>query len=182
MYNFFLLLLAQYTDKDGLSLGGLFDGLKINVKDFEDIINTFKQIEDFDKYLDNGVINWDDLSKAIGITDIRLRSYLETLDDGKGHIDNTSASIEGMSAYLEKSGQSFNFVAIKATLLNTALNAGIFLVASVAIQGIAKALDNYIHRVEKARERTDKLFDEFKQMNDTLAEHKKNCIKISRQI
>lgn len=73
-----------------------------------------------------------------------------------------------MSAYLKKSGQMFNFAAIKVTLLNTALNAGIFLVASVAIQGIAKALDNYIHRVEKARERTDELFDEFKSMNDTI--------------
>lgn len=114
MYNLFLLMLAQYTEKEGLSLGGLFDGLKVNVKDFEDIINTFKQFEDFDEYLDNGVINWDNLSKAIGITDTRLRSYLETLDDGKGHIDNTSASVEGMSAYLKKSGNMFaGFLIVK---------------------------------------------------------------------
>lgn len=87
MYNFFLLLLTQYTETNGLSLGGLFDGLKVNAKDFEDIINKFKFIEDFKEYTKDGVINWDGLSKAIGITDTRLRSYLETLDDGKGHID-----------------------------------------------------------------------------------------------
>ncbi len=162
-----LLLLAQYTEKDGLSLGGLFDGLRVNAKDFEDIIDKFKSIENFEKYIKDDVINWDELSKAIGITDTRLRSYLETLDDGKGNIDNASASPEDMAAYLKKSGQMFDFVAIKATLLNTALNAGIILAVSIVIQGIAKALDNYIHRVEKARERTDELFDEFKEMNNT---------------
>lgn len=161
-------MLAQYTEKDGLSLGGLFNGLKVNTKDFEDIINKFKQIEDFDKYLDNGVINWDDLSKSIGITDTRLLSYFKTLDDGKGHIDNTSASVEGMSAYLEKSGNGFQFAAIKATLLNTALNAGIFLVASVAIQGIAKALDNYIHRLDNAKEALSSTQSELSSVNDEL--------------
>lgn len=110
----FLLSLAQYTETNGLSLGGLFDGLKVNAKDFEDIINKFKSIEDFKEYTKDGVINWDDLSKAIGITDTRLRSYLETLDDGKGHIDNTSASVEGMSAYLKKSGNMFaGFLIVK---------------------------------------------------------------------
>ena len=61
----------------------------------------------------------------------------------------------------------FDFAAIKATLLNTALNAGIMLAVSIAIQAVYKALDNYIHRVEKARERTSELFDEFKEMDDT---------------
>lgn len=173
------MLLAQYTEKDGLGLGKIFDGLKVNTKDFEETIEKFKKIENFDKYIKYDVVNWDELSKSIGITDIRLRSYLETLDDGKGHIDNTSASTEGLSNYLEKSGNMFNFATIKATLFNAALNAGIFLVASLAIQGIVKALDNYIHRVEKARERTDELFDEFKQMNDTLANHKKTVSELA---
>ena len=174
-------MLAQYTEKDGLGLGGLFDNLKVNVDSYKEIIDAFKNIESFDDFLDleTNKYDWDDLSKSIGITDTRLRSYLETLDDGKGHIDNTSASVEGMSAYLKNSGNMFKFAAIKATLLNTALNAGIFLVASLAIQGMVKALDNYIHRVEKARERTDELFDEFKQMNDTLADHKKTVSELA---
>jgi len=130
-----LLLLAQYTETDGLGLDGLFDGLKVNAKDFENVINKFREIEDFDKYLDNGTINWDKLSKSIGITDIRLCSYLETLDDGNGNIDNASASTEGLSEYLEKSGNMFDFAAIKTTLLNSALNAGIMFAVSLAIKG-----------------------------------------------
>lgn len=173
MYNFFLLLLAQYTDGKGIGLGGLFDGLKVNAKDFEDIINKFKSIEDFKEYTKDGVINWDDLSKSIGITDTRLRSYLETLDDGKGHIDNTSASVEGMSAYLEKSGNGFQFAAIKATLLNTALNAGIFLAATVAVQTLYKELDNYIRRNEIAIKKTEEAQSRISDLNSEYETHKK---------
>lgn len=62
----------------------------------------------------------------------------------------------------------FNFAAIKATLLNTALNAGIFLVASLAIQGIAKALDNYIHRLDNAKEALSSTQSELSSVNDEL--------------
>ena len=173
MYNFFLLSLAQYTETNGLSLGGLFNGLKVNAKDFEDIINKFKSIEDFKEYTKDGVINWDDLSKSIGITDTRLRSYLETLDDGKGHIDNTSASVEGMSAYLEKSGNGFQFAAIKATLFNAALNAGIMLLASFVVDGVIKAWDKMNLTVEEQTAKVNELKSSYEGLKfeyDTLSQ------------
>lgn len=40
-------------------------------------------------------------------------------------------------------------------------------------------MDNYVHRVEKARERSDELFDEFKSMNDTLADHRKTVSELA---
>lgn len=52
--------------------------------------------------------------------------------------------------------------------MNTALNAGIFLVASVAIQGIAKALDNYIHRLDNAKEALSSTQSELSSVNDEL--------------
>ncbi len=179
--NNLCLLLAQYTKEKGIDLGGLFDNLKVNVDSYKEIINEFNNIESFDDFLDleTNKVDWDNLSKSIGITDTRLRSYFETLDDGNGTINNQSASIEGLSAHLKATGQSFDFAAIKTTLFNTALNAGIFLVASLAIQGIAKVLDNYIHRADNARERTDELFTEFKQMNDTLADHRKTVAELA---
>ncbi len=174
-----LFLLAQYTESgkgilgSGIELTGLFDNIKINITSYENIINDFKKISDFSKYWEKDKFNWDAIAKAIEGCDETALSYFKTLEDGNGTINNQSASTEGLSTYLKKSGQMFNFAAVKATLLNTALNAGIFLVASVAIQGMAKALNSYIHKVEKARERTDELFSEFRQMNDTLADHKK---------
>ena len=52
--------------------------------------------------------------------------------------------------------------------MNTALNAVIFLVASLAIQGIAKALDNYIHRLDNAKEALSSTQSELSSVNDEL--------------
>ena len=133
-------MFAQYTDNKGIGLGGLFDSPKVNLDSYEKFINEFKNIESFDEFLDfeTNNINWDNLSKSIDITDTRLRSYLETLDDGNGTINNQAASMEGLSKHLEKTGNGFASAAVKTTLLNSALNAG---------------------------ERTAELFDEFQQRN-----------------
>lgn len=172
--------LAQVTE-NGIGLGSIFNKLKIDIDSYEEIIRRFSELKlnrpEFK--LDDDKANWDAIAKAIEGCDETSLSYFKALDDGNGTINNQSASVEGLGAHLKATGQSFNFAAFKATLLNTALNAGIFLVASVAIQGIAKALDNYIHRVEKARERSDELFDEFKSMNDTLADHRKTVSELA---
>lgn len=123
-------MVAQVTE-DGIGLGGFLEGFKVDVDSYEKVINKFKELklgkQDFK--LDDGKADWDAISKAIGTTDERAISYFKTMDKGNGTIDNTSASVDGMSAYLNEAGLSFDFASIKATLLNTALNAGIFLVA-----------------------------------------------------
>ena len=174
------ILLAQISDGH-LQLGGLFDKLKVNIEKYENVIETFKTFDSTKTMFlwKNGELNWDAIAEAIeGCDDLAL-SYFKTLDDGNGKINNTSASIEGMSEYLKKSGQAFDFAAIKATLMNTALNAGPFLLASFVIQGMANALDHYIHRTEIARARTDEISSAFKQTNDTLAAHKKTASELA---
>ncbi len=168
-------MLAQYTEKDGLSLGGLFDNFKVKVDSYKGIIDEFKNIESFDDFLDlkTNKYDWDAISQSIKGCDETALSYFKTLDDGNGTIDSQAASVEGLGAHLKESGQSFHFAASKAALLNTALNAGIFLAASSAVQALYQAFDHYVHRVERARERTDELLSEYSQMNDTLAGHKK---------
>lgn len=165
-----------------LHLGGLFDEYKIKMDKYVNPIGNFKQLDLTNKkYFDSNTnqANWSAIAEAIEDCDDLALSYFKTLDDGNGKINNTSASIEGMSEYLKKSGQGFDFAAIKATLLNTALNAGPFLLASVVIQGMANALDHYIHRTEIARERTDEISSAFKQTNDTLAAHKKTASELA---
>jgi len=173
-------LLAQFKEKDGLSLGGLLDRFKVNIDSYKDVIKKFNELNLLSpKFKENDEYNWDAIAKAIEGCDEIAVSYFKTLNDGNSTINTQSASVAGLSAHLKATGQSFDFTAIKATLLNTALNAGIFFLASAAIQGVAKALDNYIHKTEKARERTDVLFSEFAQMNATLAEHRKTVAELS---
>lgn len=141
--------------------------MRINADKYADVITQFKQINlDDYNFADSNV--WDAIAKAIEGCDETALSYFKTLDDGNGTINNQSASVEGLGVHLKATGQSFNFAAIKATLLNTALNAGIFLVASVAIQGIAKALDNYIHRLDNAKEALSSTQSELSSVNDEL--------------
>lgn len=173
-------MLAQFKEKDGLSLGGLLDRFKVNIDSYKDVIKKFNELNLLSpKFKENDEYNWDAIAKAIEGCDEIAVSYFKTLNDGNSTINTQSASVAGLSAHLKATGQSFDFTAIKATLLNTALNAGIFFLASAAIQGVAKALDNYIHKTEKARERTDVLFSEFAQMNATLAEHRKTVAELS---
>lgn len=111
-------MLAQYTENKGISLGRIFDNIKVNVDSYKEIIDAFKSIESFDDFIDpNGKANWDTIAKAIEGCDETALSYFKTLDDGNGTINNQSASIEGLGAHLKATGQSFNFAAIKATLL-----------------------------------------------------------------
>jgi len=147
-------LVAQIS-KGRLQLGGLFNGLKVNVDTYKDTIDQFKTLNfDLSRYKinDTNTFNWNAIAASIDNCDERALSYFKTLDNGDGTIDTQSASISRLSTHLEKTGQSYSFAALKATLLNTALNASIALFASFAIQAIVKGLDQYIHRAERARE------------------------------
>ena len=166
--------LAQVTET-GIGLGSIFDKIKVDIDDYKKVIDDFKKLDlGLPTYtLDDGKANWFAITEAIEGCDDTALSYFKTLDNGNGTINNQAASIEGLSKHLQKAGNGFSTAALKTTLLNSALNAGIFLAASFAIQAIATGIDNYIHRVENARERTAELFDEFSQRNDTLSAHKK---------
>lgn len=165
-----MLLLAQYTEESGISLGKIFDKFKVNVEDYSNVIEKLVNTSLGD-VLDGDRISVEKLSSAIGTSDSIILGYAQTLKDTDGNIDLTTASTEGLSKYLEKSGNMFNFAAIKAKLLNMALNAGIFFIASVAIQGIAKALDNYIHRVDKAAEKTEEINSRIEDLNSKHKSH-----------
>ncbi len=165
-------MLAQYTESgkgifgSGIELGGLFNNVKIDVDSYKKIIDDFKKIGDFSKYWEKDKFNWDAIAESIQGCDETALSYFKTLDDGNGTINNQSASVEGLSAHLKATGQSFNFAAIKATLLNTALNAGIALIASLALQGVIKLIDTIAHSAEHCKERVDELMSSYKSALD----------------
>ncbi len=157
-------MLAQVSNGK-LELGGLFDSLKVDLDKYKEVINSFKDIHlSLPEYKDfnTGKANWDAIAKSIEGCDETALSYFKTLDDGKGTINNQSASVEGLSEYLKKAGNSFKFAAVKATLLNAALNAGIFLIASLVIQGVVKIIDNLAHSAEHCKERVDELMSSYK--------------------
>lgn len=162
--------LAQVSD-GRLQLGGLFNSLKVDINKYKDIIESFKEL-DFSKAIfkdENGKANWDAIAKAIEGCDETALSYFKTLDDGNGTINNQSASVEGLGAHLKATGQSFNFAAIKANLLNAALNAGIMLLASFAIQGITYL----IQKQEELRQATEESANAYKEATSSIDDYTK---------
>ena len=131
---------------------------------------------DFSKAIfknEDGEANWDAIAKAIEGCDETALSYFKTLDDGNGTINNQSASVKGLGAHLQATGQSFNFAVIKATLLNAALNAGIMLLASFAIDGIIKAWDKMNLTVEEQTAKVNELkssYESLKSEYNTLSQ------------
>ena len=161
-------MLAQISNGK-ISLGGFFDKFKVNSNSYADVIKGFNELDlKLPEFKKDDEYNWDAIAKSIDNCDETALSYFKTLEDGNGTINNQSASVDGLSQHLKATGQSFNFAAVKATLLNTALNAGIFLAVSVAIQGITKALDNWIHKVEKANDAMNEAVDEYNSAKSSL--------------
>ena len=175
-----------------LSLGGIFDGLKIDVDKYKETIEKFKNIDlslkEF-KNTENMTTNWDAIANSIEGCDKYALSYFKTLDNGNGTINNQSASVEGLSKHLKATGQSFNFAAIKATLLNTALNAGIMLAVSFGFQAIINGIDNFINRAEYAKEAMeeaqsaiDNAQNTLKTTSDTLLNNRDRFLELSQGV
>lgn len=167
-----MLLPAQYTEENGLGLGKIFDRVKINAKDYDDIIDKIVNTSLSD-VLDGDRLSVEKLSEAIGTSDSIILNYAQTLKNAEGNIDLTIASTKGLNAYLEKSGNKFNFAAIKATLFNAALNAGIILLASFVVDGTIKGLDAINLTVEEQAEKITELKTSYEVLQseyDTLSQ------------
>ena len=172
--------LAQYTEKGegllgtGIELGGLFNSIKLDATSYEKVIKDFKR-SSFDKpkfKLDDGSTDWDAIAKSIkGCDDVAL-SYFKTLEKEKGNINNAAASTQGLASHFQSAGLSAGFAAIKTTLLNTALNAGIGLIITFIGQGVVK----FIQGQEKARQSAEDAANAYKEsslaINDQAAKYK----------
>ncbi len=87
------MLVAQVSD-GRLQLGGLLDKFKVDVDEYKEIIENFKQLElNSRKFTDRatGKANWNAIAKSIEGCDETALSYFKTLDDGNGTINNQAA-------------------------------------------------------------------------------------------
>ena len=144
----------------------MFDNFKVNTDSYKDIITQFQQIESFhDLLTDSYEINWNRLSSSIGPIDDRLRSYFETLKNSNGTINNAAASVEGLSAHLRQTGQAYDFTALKAAALNTAMNAGIMALAGLVVTGLTHAWDAINVTVAETQEKIDEITASLTELN-----------------
>lgn len=96
-----MLLLAQYTEENDISLGNIFNKVKIDAEDYSDVIEKLTKLT-VGNVLAGDKLSIEKLSKSIGTSDNVILGYAQTLKNTNGNIDLTTASTKGLSKYLKK--------------------------------------------------------------------------------
>jgi len=94
------------------------------------------------------LVQWDDFINKNKIADETLKKFLSDANQ-------TDKSLEAFKLYpdvVNKTGKAFNFAALGAKAFNMAMNAAIMFAVVKGIELAAKAIDNYIHRLDNAKE------------------------------
>lgn len=123
---------------------------------------------------------WNNFIEKNKIADEDFKDFLGTVGDAKFDIQDyqqyliqSGKSTSAFTAFTKKAGTALK--SLGAEMGSMAIN---WLIGK-AIDIVVTGIDNWIHRAEKARERTSELFDEFKEMNNTLADHKKTVSELA---
>jgi chromosome segregation ATPase len=147
-HSFFCNTLANYSGKNGLTW---FDSYKSQAYEITDEINkAFSDIKGlspdlFKKYNMDG---WEPFIKNTGVADETLTKFLTDANQ-------TDKSLEAFKQYpdvVSKTGKAFNFAALGAKAFNMALNAAIMFTVVKVFELAAKAIDDYVHRLDRAKE------------------------------
>ena len=154
---------------------GLFNSL-FNISTIDEVA-----IANYNREIEKAIVNGATMAEKQQIMKTAMegtnKATAQLIGSTKGAIIETDALTAAQySSTLAARAQA---IALKA--LSIAGNMILFTIIAKGIQLATTAIDNWIHRVEKARERTDELFAEFKSMNDTLADHKKTVSELANR-
>lgn len=151
-------------DIEGNALGIDFTAIKNQKKHFEE---AGKAISGWNSKLLQGQTDIDDFEDSVAQSSASLKEYLSTCSK------DAPASLQGYRQYLKSTGQASDELRLKTILLNSVMTflGGIALQA--VITGITTAIDNYIHRVEKAREKLEESNSTFKSTTSELEQLQK---------
>lgn len=114
--------------------------------------------------------------KDLGYADEQLITFLGDIDSGKKTIKDMDTHIESASKTTSKFGKVTSTLKNVGGMIGSSLlNAGVGMLAGVAIQGVVTLIDNYVHRQEKliekgkeAKNSIDETFAEFSKGKNTL--------------
>lgn len=158
-------------DEGKLGLGDLFKSSKVDTSQYKELIEKFSGLtlnDSFYQASDDGksILKYGKLKEALNVEELEphIISYVDSLKNATGEVQNHEASIEGLDNHLKMVGQRFDWATIKANLFNAALNAGISFAIVLIIQGLSKLVDH----INVTTEELTSLTDSFKDGQDEL--------------
>jgi hypothetical protein len=117
-------------------------------------MDSFKAKNVIDQFNDMGY-GLDVFKEKIGLTDEGMIKYLQTEEKAINTGGRSNATFSKYTKSLQATGIAMNFAAIKAELLNAALNTGIMFIASLAIEGVVKLFDSLITTTAEYNEKVE---------------------------
>ena len=149
-------------DIQGNMFGIDFSAIKAQKKHFKE---AGEAISIWNQKLDNGATNINAFNNATVSSNAQLKEYLSTCSK------DAPASLSGYKAYLNAAGVGTDALRLKTVLLNAAISFGL----GVAIQGVTwlvskgiGAIDDYIHRMDIARDKLEETTSELKNIDTEL--------------
>ena len=139
-----------------------------------------KSSEKIVAHYNNMGMSADQFIKTQNMTDVGMQRYLKTVEAGK-------ATVNGYQKSIISAGNSFTVAGVKAKaasigvgLLNSALNAGIMMLASFAIMEFIKWIDESIVTLEEAKEKLSETESELEIVNDKIEDVVKNIKELEK--
>ena len=128
--------------------------------------NATTKIKDFATATDKGAVS---LQKFFAsLNDKGMQQYLKSVDAGKASLKDYKNYVNSANAAMQSAGMGARAAAVGIKALNMALNAGVMILLTLAIQGIAELLQ----QSEKAREQAYNAALELQEETAGIADYK----------
>ena len=165
--------LASYDSKNG------FGGLISSLQKMKQVQPVSDDIEKYFNALSSGAIktttNVSGLAKALGTTDKYAIEFTQKIKDGTIVLKEGQTYLQGYQMYLQSVGKTSMFATVKTQALSVAMKAlssigwmALFTVITSVIGKGIEAIDNWIHRVEKANETMNNAVNEYELAKSSL--------------
>lgn len=136
--------------------------------------NLFSKMSDT-SYLNGYIGKFDELSRLCGTTDETFAAFLETTQKSGTVYEDATEALEAYKEYLKSSGDNAALANLKTKALSASMKALSYIGWMALISGVTwviskgvEAIDNYIHRVEKANEAMDDAVSEYESAKSSL--------------
>lgn len=126
-------------DVEGNIFGINISSIKAQTKHFSE---AKEAIQLWNDAIQSGEYDLESFGSKLVKSNAQFKAYLETTSK------DAPASLSGYKKYLQSTGQATDALRLKTILLNSAITMGI----GIALQLAVTAIDNYIHRLDNAKE------------------------------
>lgn len=125
-----------------------------------------QRILDFAQAFDNGAVGLQKFNNEL--KNKGMKAYLSQVDAGKASLEGYKSYVIQANAALQKTSLASKAAAVGMKALNAALNMGVMLAVSYAIQKLTEWIDNLIHKQELLEKQAEELRNKYEETTSEL--------------